>query len=420
MYKSIHHDLLGAESLSRVISNLTGYGNNYRNFCFFNSNENSSQYRFIAGLSNADNLTPLSELGKQPLWSFGYLAYDLKNEIEELHSDHEDHLHFQNSFFFVPDIIVSYDNRELSIQYLPHISSEEINALFAAVLDHREAPAMQTNPVTIKQRVSHSEYIATILDIKKHIQQGDIYEMNYCMEFFAEQVEADPAALYVRLNSISEAPFSSYARFGDLYVICSSPERFLEKRGERLITQPIKGTARRSHHYEEDELIKKELKESLKERTENVMIVDVARNDLSRIAEKGSVNVDELYGIYSFKQVHQMISTVSCAVKKGTPAEQIIRSTFPMASMTGAPKIRAMELIEELEKSRRGLYSGSLGYISPNGDFDLNVVIRTILYNRKEKYLSFSVGSAITISSDPEKEYEECLLKAKAMMQVLI
>ncbi|MFL5753066.1 MAG: anthranilate synthase component I family protein [Bacteroidia bacterium] len=420
MYKSNYYSVQAADSLSGIIANLVRYGSGFRNFCFFNSNENSSQYRFIAALSRTDNLLALDEIGKEAHWTFGYLAYELKNKIENLQSKNEGSLNFQTSFFFIPDIIISFDKLELSIHYHENsIKEEEIEALYKALVAEEKTAPQNGSAVQVKQRVSHSEYIANVNSIKGHIQRGDVYELNYCMEFYADNAGVDPATLYLNLNAISEAPFSSYAKFGNSYVIGSSPERFLEKQGNKLITQPIKGTAKRSSNYEEDELIKKELKESIKEKTENVMIVDVARNDLSRIAEKGTVKVDELYGIYTFRQVHQMISTISCTVKKEFGFADIIRATFPMASMTGAPKIRAMELIDQFENSKRGLYSGSLGYVTPEGDFDLNVVIRTIFFDSEKKYLSFSVGSAITSLSDPEKEYEECLLKAKAMMQVL-
>ena len=206
---------------------------------------------------------------------------------------------------------------------------------------------------------------------------------------------------------------------GTHYLICASPERYLQKNSNKLLSQPIKGTIKRSPEPVEDAQLKIDLKTSLKEQSENIMIVDLVRNDLSRIAKRGSVTVEELCTIYSYKQVHQMISSISCELKDNITFTEIIKSTFPMGSMTGAPKVSAMKLIEHYESSKRGLYSGTLGYINPEGDFDFNVVIRSILYNTKNKYASFMVGSAITDKSVAEAEYEECLLKAKAMFEVL-
>jgi para-aminobenzoate synthetase component 1 len=250
-----------------------------------------------------------------------------------------------------------------------------------------------------------------------HIQRGDIYEANFCMEFYAENAAINPVAIYRQLNAISGPPFAVFFKNNKHFAMSASPERYLRKQGNKVISQPIKGTARRSDDLAEDQAIKNALQANEKERSENIMIVDLVRNDLSRTASKGTVKVAELCGAYSFKQVHHLISTVVCESEK--PAEEILHTTFPMGSMTGAPKISAMTIIEKLEETRRGLYSGAIGYFTPEGGFDFNVVIRTILYNQADGYLSFSVGSAITSLSDPEMEYEECLLKAKAMRQVL-
>ena len=239
------------------------------------------------------------------------------------------------------------------------------------------------------------------------------------MAFEAHDVEIDPIAMFQALNDISSAPYAALDKFNKQWILSSSPELFLSKRGNILITKPIKGTAKRSVNPHEDEVIKKQLQSNLKERTENVMIVDVCRNDLSRIATKGSVSVPSLFEIESYQQVHQMVSTVQCELKTGTSFHDILKSTFPMASMTGAPKIRAMQLIDEFELYNRNAYSGTLGYINSTHDLNLNVLIRSIFYHEEFKYLSFSVGSAITATCDAEAEYEECMLKAKAMMQVL-
>ncbi len=276
-----------------------------------------------------------------------------------------------------------------------------------------------TKKITVTPTVTKQEYISKVNALKQHIQLGDIYEINYCITFEAHNVTINPPVLYQKLNAISNAPFSALVKFEHQYIISSSPELFLSRKGNKLITKPIKGTAKRGATPEEDEHIKHRLQSNLKERTENIMIVDVARNDLSRLAAKGTVTVEKLCAVESYMQVHQMVSTVSCELKNNTSFKNIIDATFPMASMTGAPKYRAMQLIDEYELYNRGPYSGALGYVNANGDFDLNVLIRSIFYDEEKNYLSFTVGSAITAMCKPEEEYEECLLKAKAMINTL-
>ncbi|MFN5181976.1 MAG: anthranilate synthase component I family protein [Bacteroidota bacterium] len=263
------------------------------------------------------------------------------------------------------------------------------------------------------------KYIESIEKIIEHIKLGDIYEMNFCFQIKAETSSFNPFDIFFRLHKITAAPHSCLAKFGSTYILCSSPERFLKREGDKIITQPIKGTARRGSSLLEDEELKKELMNSHKEKSEHVMAVDVSRNDLSRIASRGTVAVDELFGVYTFKQVHQMISTVSCKQVENISFDEIINATFPMASMTGAPKIRAMQLINEFENSQRDFYSGSIGKIEENGDFDFNVVIRSIIYDSETKEVSIGVGSAITNLSNPEKEWEECMVKLKGLMAVL-
>ena len=274
-------------------------------------------------------------------------------------------------------------------------------------------------PIQVKARISKSEYLQKVATMQNYIQRGDIYEANFCQEYFAEDVEIDAFNIYHSLNEISTPPFAAYLKLENFNLISASPERYLKKKGVHLLTQPIKGTAKRSKDPDEDAKIALELSKDPKEQSENVMIVDLVRNDLSRIAKKGSVKVDELCKVYTFKQVHQLISSVIAELADGIPPVEALRNSFPMGSMTGAPKISAMKIIEELEESQRGVYSGAVGYFTPEGDFDFNVVIRSILYNDKNKYLSFSVGGAITAKSQPELEYDECLLKAKAMREVL-
>lgn len=280
-------------------------------------------------------------------------------------------------------------------------------------------PSESKNKIGRIKYPDKKNYLEKVKTLKHHIQLGNIYEINYCIQFTTEEVEINPFHLFLKLNAVSEAPHACLAKFDDNWIICSSPERFIQRSGNKLITQPIKGTARRGSDPTEDEQLKNDLKKSLKEKTENVMIVDVARNDLSHIAEKGSVQVEELFGVYSYRQVHQMISTVSCQISKACSFDEIINATFPMASMTGAPKIRAMQLIDEHENFNRNFYSGCIGFIDKSGDFDFNVVIRSMVYNERNKTISFSVGSAITSMCEPEKEWEECMIKADALLKLL-
>jgi para-aminobenzoate synthetase component 1 len=273
--------------------------------------------------------------------------------------------------------------------------------------------------VKIQQRISKEEYLSKVNNMLDYIHRGDIYEANFCMEFFAENAVINPLEKFQKLNEISQPPFAVFFKNNKHFLLSATPERYLRKEGETLISQPIKGTAKRFVEAVEDEKSKQELASDPKERAENIMITDLVRNDLSRTAQKGSVHVDELCGIYSFLQVHQMISTISSKLDPKYSLVDALKLTFPMGSMTGAPKISVMKIIDDLEETKRGLYSGAIGYFTPEADFDFNVVIRSILYNQENQYLSFSVGSAITSLSIPENEYEECLLKAKAMLEVL-
>ncbi len=350
-------------------------------------------------------------------WLFGYLSYDLKNDTEALFSNNFDGLGFPDLFFFQPKKLFLIQGNQVEIHYL-RMCDDEMDADFEEITSI--APIIHYPlPITINQRISKENYLLKASKMLEHIQRGDIYEANFCMEFYSENAQMEPLEMYHKLNAISEPPFAVYFKNNFQYLLSASPERYLRKEGNKVISQPIKGTAKRSEDLILDEQLKSDLAQNEKERSENIMIVDLVRNDLSHTATKGSVQVEELCQIYSFKQVHQMISTVVSEVVITASPVEIIRTTFPMGSMTGAPKISAMQIIEALEETKRGLYSGAVGYFAPTGDFDFNVVIRSILYNAKNEYLSFSVGSAITAQAIPENEYEECLLKAKAMFEVL-
>ena len=351
-----------------------------------------------------------------PGWLFGHFGYDLKNETENLHSDHFDGIGFSSLHFFVPELVLQLSAKELII-YTDGNAAEifsDINSFIADMaMNNVEKPE-------IKSRFSKEQYIDTVTKIKENIHRGDCYEINFCQEFYSEDANINPLYIYHKLTQLSPNPFASLYKLEDKYCLCASPERYLKKTGNRLISQPIKGTSKRHlNNAAADVLQKNYLLSSKKEKSENVMIVDLVRNDLSRICKEGSVIVEELFGVYSFPQVHQMISTISGEAEDYLHWVDAIKATFPMGSMTGAPKKKVMELIENYEKTKRGLFSGAIGYITPGGDFDFNVVIRSIFYNATSRYLSFQAGSGITFYSDAEKEYEECLMKAAAMNKVL-
>lgn len=370
-----------------------------------------------------DKLQEYQETTKD--WIFGYLSYDLKNDVEKLSSNNFDGLGFPDLYFFQPQKLFLLKGEHLEMHYLRMVDDEmeddlvEIKQSAPASVQQEKVEESSAKTSKIQARTSEQNYLEKVGQMLKHIQRGDIYEANFCQEFFSENRVIDPVQVFQDLNAISGPPFATFLRLEEHYLLSASPERYLKKTSSKLISQPIKGTARRSEDSEEDSKIAENLKNDPKERSENVMIVDLVRNDLSRIAKKGSVEVEELCRVYHFKQVHQLISTISAELEENIPPVEALRVTFPMGSMTGAPKISAMKIIEELEDAKRGIYSGAVGYFTPSGDFDFNVVIRSILYNSEKEYVSFSVGGAITAQSIPEKEYEECLLKAKAMRQVL-
>jgi len=355
-------------------------------------------------------------------WVFGYLTYDLKNTTEHLKSENFDGLEFPDLYFFQPKKLFLIKDNLVEIQYLKMVDDEiedDLKEILKVNEHHPESNQGISNNIKIKLRIHKDEYFDKVTKMLAHIHRGDIYEANFCQEFYADNSEINPLETFKKLNEISKPPFATFLKTGDKYLLSATPERYIKKIGNTVISQPIKGTAKRSSNREEDLKLAKDLSKDEKERSENIMIVDLVRNDLSHTAAKGSVRVEELCKVYSFLQVHQMVSTISSKIKPETNPVDIIKTTFPMGSMTGAPKISAMKIIEDLEETKRGLYSGTVGYFTPNGDFDFNVIIRSILYNASKKYVSYSVGGAITSKSDPLKEYEECLIKAKAMREVL-
>jgi para-aminobenzoate synthetase component 1 len=350
---------------------------------------------------------------QNPGWITGFLSYDLKNEVEGLSSNLPNDLNFPDLYFFAPLHLIKVKGNQAEIL------SSESEQIWEQLNRENLKPLEAVSNLTLQSRFTKQEYINTFTQIKQYINRGDVYVTNFCQEFFTANAKLDPLNVFRQLNAASPAPFAGFFKHYGHYVMCASPERFMAKRGNQLISQPIKGTAKRGSSDQEDENIKQELRNNAKEQQENVMIVDLVRNDLTKSAEPGTVKTEELFGIYTFEQVHQMISTVTCRLQDSLSVVDALRNTFPMGSMTGAPKLKAMELMERYERTRRGIYSGALGYFDPEDDFDFNVVIRTVLYNAGKQYLSFQVGSAITFDAVAEQEYNECLLKAKAIMQVL-
>jgi len=401
----------------------------FSNSCLLNSNDFRhdpySRFNLVIGIGLADELVATGYddflhlrafSQKHNDWLFGFLSYDLKNQLENLQSNRHDGIKMPLMHFFRPVILMFISGNQIQIGCLPGFGRfSDPGRVFEKLCRFTYHKPEHNHRINLSQRVSERNYLHQVANIKQNIQLGYIYEMNFCVEFFSEECQIFPLQVYENLNRISPTPFSCYYRLGNKYLMCASPERFMAKRGMKLISQPIKGTLRRGRSPEEDEVLKRTLYNDPKERSENVMIVDLVRNDLSRTASKGSVHVEELFGIYSFSHVHQMISTVVSQLRPEVHFTEALKQAFPMGSMTGAPKVQAMKLIENYETTRRGLFSGAVGYISPEKDFDFNVVIRSLLYNHDDRYLSCMAGSAITIGSDPEVEYKECLLKAKAM-----
>ena len=371
-----------------------------------------SLYKLSCNLNSFDELTRFHNTYSD--WMFGYLSYDLKNEIEDLSSDNYDGIELNQLTFFIPRHVFLLLKNEL--QVLSFESKEKVD-LFLASLNNIHFS--NTQSVILKPREEKEKYISKIAKIKQHIQRGDIYEMNYCMEYFSEDILLDFEELFFNLNQFNSNPFAAFLHLDHHYVACASPERFIKKIKNNIICQPIKGTIRRGNDFAEDIKLFKRLKNSQKDIAENIMITDLIRNDLSITALKSSVSVEELCEVYAFNKVHQMISTITSKVAEKVHFVELLKSVFPMGSMTGAPKLRAMQLIDKYEHFKRGLFSGSIGYITPNGDFDFNVVIRSVIYNLKKRYLSVGVGGAITIQSEPEKEYEECLVKIKPIIEIL-
>ena len=346
----------------------------------------------------------------QNKWLFGYLSYDLKNDTEDLSSKNADHVQFPEISFFEPQHLLFFKGNEIEIW-----SEEDV----LGQIEKTEINSSQSKLNAPQASINRASYLSIIEKLRQHIEEGDCYEINFCQEFHGEIENINPVQLYLALNQLSPSPFSCFQKHDEHYILSASPERFIKKEDDKIISQPIKGTRPRGKSTTEDEALRNELRSDEKELAENMMIVDLVRNDLARSSKIGSVKVEEIFGIYSFQQVHQMISTIVSEKREDVSAFEVIKNAFPMGSMTGAPKVKVMQLIEQYESTKRGAFSGAAGYISPNGDFDFNVLIRSLFLNSASKTYSFQAGSAITYDSIPEKEYEECMVKAKAIISLI-
>ncbi len=415
------------ENINKIKQQMLSWANQFNICCLLDNNNyinNHSSFEFVVAVGFQKTFTINASLNgyndlklfleKNNDWLFGNIGYDFKNHLFSLTSNKTDHIQFPDLFLFQPEVVITLVGNFLNIQSL----TKQPSSIFQEILLTETTFTNEENKteIKVKPKIKKEEYIEIISKLKNHLQMGDCYEINFCQEFFSENTTLNPLNVYTKLNKISPTPFGAYYKLNDKYLLCASPERFIKKNGENVISQPIKGTAKRDLlDFNNDEKLKNELLKSQKERSENVMIVDLVRNDLSKIANKGSVKVEEFLGLHTYPQVHQMESTISANINSKTNLAYVLQALFPMGSMTGAPKFKVMQLIEQYEQTKRGIYSGSLGYITPQNDFDFNVVIRSIMYNQTTKYANYLVGSAITHYSNAIDEYEECLLKAKAM-----
>lgn len=408
---------------------MLNWANQFNIFCLLDNNQyNPEDAAFecllAAGCTRSfvpnslDTFSELKQFHQQaPSWLFGHLGYALNAETEAVATTKPSLIDFGKAFFFEPEILIRLSANQLQIESCIQDPAIIWAQLEACTELSTTATATPVNAVALMDKEA---YIDAVTALKQHIQRGDCYEVNFCQYFLAQHTSVDPIYLFTALSKLSPNPFNALYKLNQQFCICASPERYLKKTGQTLLSQPIKGTIQRNlNDMEEDEANKQLLLNSTKERSENVMVVDLVRNDLSRVCEEGSVVVDELFGIYSFPQVHQMISTVKGTLRSDLHFTDAFNATFPMGSMTGAPKKRVMELIDTYETHARGLFSGAIGYITPDEDVDFNVVIRSIFYDATQQQVSFAAGGGITFYSDPEKEYEESLLKAQAIVKVL-
>lgn len=420
------------DNIATLKQQMLNWVNQFNICCFLDNCNSIDNYHTHEIIVAVDAFSSFSIEGYGPNWKtnldnylstnnatvFGHIAYNFKSvilkESKVLGKDEMPLL-----YFFQPKIILKFKHNFLEISSIYSEPASILSEIKSFKINSNEEN-LSTTSIVISPTQTKQEYLNTISELKKEIAKGNCYEINYCTEFLANNVLINPIDIYTKLTTISPTPFASFYKYNNHFTIAATPERFLKKVGAKIISQPIKGTIKTDVTNKQiNEQLKHSLQHSKKDKAENVMVVDLVRNDLSRICKAGSVCTEELFEVYSFKQVHQMISTIVGELEKNTQFSDILEATFPMGSMTGAPKFKVMQLVEQYETMNRGIYSGSIGYINKNSDFDFNVVIRSIFYNSKTNQLSYKVGSGITHYSIPENEYEECLLKAKAIEAVL-
>jgi len=392
-------------------SKLVQWADRFTCFSYLDSNQARDQYTHydfilaVDALSWYHNLDELTD-GK---FYFGHLGYNFNSS----QNAEKPFIDFGDCLFFEPRYILYGKNGRLHINRNSMESLEILSSIQAEIPMDYNIPKFN-----FKSRTEKNEYIQNIDRIQDSIRKGQFYELNYCVEFYNENASINAAATFHKINQVAKSPMSALIKYEDRYALCFSPERLAQLSGCQLISQPIKGTARRNLIDSTlDCQIKQDLETSIKERAENIMIVDLVRNDMTPYAKTGSIQVDELCKVYTFPFVHQMISTVSAELKDKKQAKHALRNLLPAGSMTGAPKMEVMHNIQEIENFTRGLYAGNIGYFEPNGNFDFNVVIRTLYYDAKHQNISLAVGGAITLLSDAKREYNECLLKAEGILR---
>ena len=405
------------------------WANQFPIFAFYDSNgygERLQHYDWILAVDSLKTLALNNATGAFDLledfknrqnnsWLFGFLSYDLKNDVEDLTSQHPNRLQSPELWFFEPRFLFRMSGNKLTINR----SFLEATALVNIINAYELPKEPFSKKIELFSNMNKEAYLERVRHIQNLIRHGEVYEVNLCRELASYEVRINPLTTFLRINDALRSPFSAYVKHEGLHILSFSPERYLRKQGDEVISQPIKGTAPIGKTPEENEKIREALASNRKERAENVMIVDLVRNDLAKTAIPGTVRVENLFEVQSFQTINQMVSTVRAKVDPSFSSIDVIRNSFPMGSMTGAPKYRAMQVIDEVEMSRRGIFSGTIGYFSPDGDFDFNVVIRSVLYQEKERYLSFTSGGAITYDSDPEAEFEETLLKGARIGELL-
>lgn len=397
----------------------------YNTFTYLDNNHYSNgphRYELLVGVEAMRSLS-IEEINlpeNKGQWLFGHLSYDYKVQlfpklpINKCRKDG-----YSSTSFFIPKIVIAIPFQSSHVKI---ISNVDHDLIFKAIINSEVTSDLSLHlqdDTDWIEDMNQDQYLNTVNAIQNHIKEGDCYELNLCNGYEIQEIGLDPYIVFQKLNLINPAPFAAFYRSDNNFLLCSSPERYLYKEKSLLVSQPIKGTIRKGITLEEDENLKRQLKNNIKECAENLMITDLVRNDLAQICEVGSVTVPDLLGLYSFNSLHHLISTIQGNVIANYNLIEILSLPFPMGSMTGAPKYIVMELIDKYEKSGRGIYSGSIVYITPEGDFDSNVVIRSLVYNSTTRKLHFHSGGAITIDSDPQKEWEEICLKSQRLKDVL-